>query len=223
MININNQEILFNEIGRKLPKKLIAYSIGGTAMMLLGLKGETKDIDLVFDNEIDRSLFIKILEEMNFRKDERLVIENYGLKKNTPEILRLGSGDFMFDLFLKKIVTSFFSDGMKERARHTYEFGGNFVIKAADPHDILIMKSVTSRLKDLEDIIEIVKKTSINWEIIVLEAEEQVRLGNETAIMGLGEKLEKLANQKIINVPKDVHAKIWKLFSKQVKDKKGVK
>lgn len=219
MININNQEALFNEIGRALPKKIIVYSIGGTAMMLQGLKGETLDIDLVFDKEGDRKTFIETLESMKFRKDERRVIERYGLKKNTPEMLRLESDEFTFDLFLNKIVSSIFSEGMKSRAKQTHEFGSNLIIRAADPHDILIMKSLTGRAKDEEDILSIINNNKINWDLIVEEAREQVRLGNEIAIMNLGEKLEKLANQKIIMVPKEISDKIWKLFTKQVKDK----
>lgn len=226
MIDITNQEALFNEIGRALPKRLIVYSIGGTAMMLQGLKGETLDIDLVFDKETDRKLFIETLEAMKFRKDERRVIEQYGLKKNTPEMLRLESDQFIFDLFLNKIVSSVFSEGMKSRAKKTHEFGINFVIKAADPHDILIMKSVTGRAKDNDDIVSIINNNKIDWNVVIDEAKEQVRLGNETAIMGLGERLEKLSNQKIIIVPKEVNETIWKLFNKQVKEKsknKGIK
>ena len=40
-------------------------------MMLRGLKGETLDIDLVFDKESDRKLFIETLEGMKFRKEIR--------------------------------------------------------------------------------------------------------------------------------------------------------
>ena len=219
MINLNSQETLFNEIGRALHKKLIVYSVGGTAMMLRGLKGETLDIDLVFDKEGDRKLFIETLETMKFRKDDKIVIETYGLKKNTPTMLRLESGDFIFDLFLNKIISSVFSDGMKKRATQTHEFGGNLVIKVSDPNDILIMKSATSREKDSEDIAAIVNLSHIDWSIVVEEAKEQVRLGNETAILGLGEKLEKLAKRKLIAVPKDILDKLWKLLDKQVGDK----
>jgi len=219
MININAQEILFNQIGRDLPKKLSAYCIGGTAMMLRGFKGETRDIDIVFDKERDRNLFIETLEKQDFKKDEKRVIETYGLKKNTPTMLRLESGDFIFDLFLNKIISSVFSDGMKNRATQTHEFGGNLIIKVADPSDILIMKSVTAREKDNEDIIEIINKTKLDWDIIIEEAKEQVRLGNEEAILGLGEKLEKLVNSKAINVPQEVSDKLWNFFTKQIQDK----
>ena len=117
-----------------------------------------------------------------------------------------------------KLSCFFFSDTMKERAKQTHEFG-NLVIKVADPDDILIMKSVTSKEKDIEDIVAISNKSRINWGVILEEAKEQVRLGNETVIFGLGEKLEKLINQKLIRVPKPVTDALWKLFKEQVKKK----
>ena len=223
MININNQEVLFNDIGRALSKKLFVYSIGGTAMMLRGLKDETLDIDLVFDKERDRKLFIEILEEKGFKKDDKRVIETYGLKKNTPAMLRLESSAFVFDLFLNKIISSVFSEGMKKRATQIHEFGDNLVIKVADPNDILIMKSVTGREKDNDDIIAIINDNKLKWEIILEEAKEQVKLGNEHMIMGLGEKLEKLNNEKAISVPKPITDKIWKLFTKQIRKKSKIK
>jgi len=219
MININTQENLFNQIGGALPRKLVVYSIGGTAMMLHGFKGETLDIDLVFDKERERKMFIETLVGLGFRKDEKRVIETYGLNKNTPTMLRLASGDFVFDLFLNKIISSVFSEGMKERAKQTHEFGGNLIIKVADLNDILIMKSVTGRAKDNEDIISIINNNKINWDVILEEAKEQVKLGNEHAIIGLGEKLEKLVNQRIISIPRIVNDSFWKMFKEQVKNK----
>ena len=219
MINIQDQEELFNIIGEKLPKKLVVFSIGGTAMMLRGLKGETLDIDLVFDKESERKIFMETLESMGFKKDDKRVIETYGLKKNTPMMLRLESDKYIFDLFLNKIITSVFSEGMKKRAIQTHEFGSNLVIKLADPNDVLIMKSVTGRAKDNDDIISIINNNKLDWNIVVEEATEQVKLGNDHAIMGLGEKLEKLTNEKAISVPKEITDKIWKLFNKQVKEK----
>ena len=134
-------------------------------------------------------------------------------------MLRLESSDFIFDLFLNKIVNSVFSDGMKKRATQTHEFGGNLVIKVSDPSDILVMKSVTWRTKDNEDIISIINNNKLNWNTILEEAKEQVKLGNEKAILVLGEKLEKLVNLKAINVPQEVSGKLWNFFTKQVKNK----
>lgn len=214
MIDIIQQERMLIAIGNALSKKMSIYAIGGTAMMLRGIKDSTVDVDFVFDKYPDREEFMDALKKLGAKRYD--VTLAYGLKKNTP--LMLEFEDCRFDLFMNKIITSTFSDAMKERAKQIHEFG-NLVIKVADPNDILIMKSVTSRTKDLEDITYIANKSRINWDIIVEEAKEQVKFGNEIAIMELGAKLQKLENEKAISVPKEISDKIWKLFNKQVKDK----
>ena len=214
MIDIQQQEEMLIAIGNILSKKLQVYAIGGTAMMLRGIKNSTLDIDLVFNNKADREAFMNALKKLGAKDSDVILV--YGLKNNTP--LMLEFNNCRFDMFMNKVITSTFSDAMKERAKHTHEFG-NLIVKVADPSDILIMKSVTSREKDIDDIAAISNKSHIDWWIIVDEAKEQVKLGNERAIMGLGEKLEKLANQKLVVVPKEISDKIWKLFTKQVKDK----
>ena len=214
MIDIQQQEEMLIAIGKILHKKLEVYAIGGTAMMLRGIKNSTLDIDFVFDKKSDRDEFMEALRKLGAKESDVTLV--YGLKSNSP--LMLEFENCRFDMFMNKVITSTFSDAMKERAKQTHEFG-NLIIKVANPNDILIMKSVTSRAKDLEDIIAIVNKSQIHWNVIVEESKEQVRLGNETAIMVLGEKLEKLTNEKAISVPKTITDKIWKLFTKQVKEK----
>lgn len=214
MIDIQQQEEMLIAIGNILSNKLQVYAIGGTAMMLRGIKNSTLDIDLVFNKKTDREEFMNALRKLGAKESDVTFV--YGLKNNTP--LMLEFNNCRFDMFMNKIITSTFSDSMKERAKHTHEFG-NLIVKVADPSDILIMKSATSREKDIDDIVAISNKSRIDWDIIVEEVKEQVKLGNETAILGLGEKLEKLINQKIISVPKPVTDALWKLFKKQVRDK----
>ncbi len=62
---------------------------------------------------------------------------------------------------MNKIITFTFSNAIKERAKQTHEFG-NLIIRIADPNDIIIIKSVTSRNKDLDDIITVINKSKIN-------------------------------------------------------------
>ena len=219
MIDIQEQQNLFLRIAERLPKKIEVYAIGGTAMMFLGLKYNTLDVDLVFSNVEDRKIFKETAKLLDFKESSAEIV--YGKKENTPEMVVIA--DVRLDLFLFKIVSSYFSEPMQKRATQIHEFAGKLIIRVADPQDILIMKSVTSREKDVNDIVAIIKNTKINWDVIVNESCEQVRLGNETAILGLGEKLEKLVNRKIIVVPKDVLDRLWKLLSKQVKGKNKVK
>ena len=102
----------------------------------------------------------------------------------------------------------------------THEFNKNLLIRVSDPHDIIIMKSATSREKDIDDIKKIVTSSSMNWDILVEEAGVQVKLGNELAILSLGEKLETLENLGMIKVPKSAADKLWKMLKKQVKGKR---
>ena len=51
MISIKDQNQLLIQIGDKLPEEIVVYAIGGTAMMFLGLKDATKDVDLVFTDK----------------------------------------------------------------------------------------------------------------------------------------------------------------------------
>ncbi len=214
MIEIKEQEELFTAIGNLLERKMVIYSIGGTAMMLRGIKNATKGIDLVFDEEKDRSEFILALKKIKAKESDAKLV--YNRKESTPIMFTLE--DTRFDLFTNKIITSTFSAKMKERARQSDEFG-HLLIKSADPHDIIIMKSVTSRDKDLDDIVSINNKIKLNWDEIINEAHEQVRLGNESAVLSLGEKLEKLNNQKRMVVPAFVLDKLWEMLNEQINEK----
>ena len=214
MIDIQEQQNLFIRIAEKLPRRIESYVIGGTAMMFLGLKDKTIDIDIVFKNVEDRKTFKETALLLGFKEFSAHIV--YGKRDNVPDMIVLG--DVRIDLFLFKIISSYFSTEMQKRATQIHEFG-NLIIRVADPSDILIMKSVTSREKDIEDIISIIKQSKIDWNTVIGESENQVALGKESAIMNLGEKLERLSNQKTISVPKDVLDKIWKLFKKQVKEK----
>lgn len=175
MIDIKQQEETLIAIGNLLEKKIIVYAIGGTAMMLRSVKDSTLDIDFVFNKKKDRKEFIAALKKLGAKESDVTLV--YGLKKNTPLMLEIGNA--RFDLFMNKIITSNFSENMKKRAEEIHEFGKNLLIKVTDIHDIILLKSVTSRAKDLEDIALLIKNFPINWKIIINEAEEQVKFGNE--------------------------------------------
>jgi len=215
MISIPDQEKLFIGIGERLEKPVSVYAIGGTAMMMLGIKEATLDIDLVFNNKRDRDRFMIAAQSLGFEKTD--AIEVYGLQKNTPEMLQ--SKETRFDLFIGKVISSTFSESMKKRALQTHEYGRNLIIKVADFHDILIMKSATSRVKDEGDIVSIVTSQKIDWDILVESAKEQISLGNETAILTLGHRLESLKNKHKIDVPKAILDALWGLLRKQIDEK----
>jgi len=128
MINIKQQEEILIKIGNILEKKIIVYAIGGTAMMLKSSKDSTLDIDFVFDKKNDREKFILILRKLGAKESDTTLV--YGLKNNTPIMLELDNA--RFDLFMNKVISSTFSEKMKDRAKQVHEFGKNLIIKVAD-------------------------------------------------------------------------------------------
>ena len=216
MISIERQSGLFIAIGKRLVRKINVYAVGGTAMMFHGLKEATKDIDLVFENEKDRKDFKETLKSLGYENMDAVIV--YGKKENKPDMLTLG--DERFDLFVRDVVDFIFSENMQERAKQLHQFGDNFMLRVADPHDILLMKCATDRLKDLDDARSIVHNVQLDWDLIIKEAENQKDLGKKRAIFELGYFLEKLENKLKIPIPKKIKDKLWDLLEFEDKKRK---
>lgn len=216
MISINEQKNLLITLGNKLPKPIIAYAIGGTAMMFLGFKESTKDIDLVFTNSEERNMFKKTAESFGYKEMDSVIV--YGVKNNRPMMINLGNS--RFDLFLIDVIDFTFSPTMQERAEQVHNFGKNLIIKIADKHDIILMKCATNRARDEEDIVNIAKISDINWNILLEEAKKQVKLGRETAFLEMGELIEKLIFKYKLNIPKEIGDKFYNLLKEQIEQKK---
>ncbi|MBI2047177.1 hypothetical protein HYT26_03375 [Candidatus Pacearchaeota archaeon] len=215
MISIGEQQTILLNIARELKKQITAFAIGGTAMMFLGLKNSTLDIDLVFKNIEDREEFIKAVKKIGFISLDSATI--YGKKENIPVMLKLG--DFRLDLFVNDVIDFIFSEEMQKRAKITRQFEKNLILKIADLHDIILMKCATGRLKDIDDARTIIQTTNINWNVIINEAKNQLSLGKERAILDLGTFLEKL--KKInLNIPNTILNELWFLLEKQIRKKR---
>lgn len=168
MIDLDKQNELFNLVGENLKNKIECYIIGGSAMMYYGFKGNTKDVDLVFEHNEDRENIVNVLTDLGFKeKGVKVVQIVYVKKKNTP--LMLERDEARFDLFLNKIISTVFSNGMKERIKKVYEYG-NFVIKVISPEDLIITKCATERVGDRKDVSEIIKNVNLDWDVIIKES-----------------------------------------------------
>lgn len=211
MIGIEEQQALLLNAARMLKGKITAYAIGGTAMMFLGFKDATLDIDLVFENEKDKRIFIDAIKSIGYKKLESVRV--YGAKKNQPEMFALK--DERFDLFVGDIIYFRFSDKMKERAEKVHQFSDNLILKVADANDIILLKCATDREKDKEDALNLIKNIKLDWEVMIKEAENQVKLGKETVVMELGGFLENLREIVPDKIPQKVIDKLYKIVKKQ--------
>ena len=217
MISIDEQQSILLNISRKLKGQITAFAIGGTAMMFLGLKNSTLDIDLVFKSIEDREWFIKAANKIGFASLDSAAI--YGKREDIPVMLKLS--DFRLDLFVDNVIDFDFSEEMQKRAKIIRQFEKNLVLKIANVHDIILMKCATDRLKDIDDARAIIQATNINWNLIAGEAKNQLYLGKERAILDLGDFLEKLKGMKL-SIPNNVLNELWALLEKQVRKKREV-
>ena len=219
MISIEQQQKLLLNAARKLKKKITAYAIGGTAMMVLGFKDSTLDIDLVFESKKDRDVFKEAIKSIGYQDINPIQV--YGTNENQPEMLTLG--DERFDLFVVKVIDFVFSDTMQKRANQIHQFDKNLILKIADPHDIILMKCATDRLKDIDDARNIINNTKIDWNLIIEEAKKQISLGQERAAFDLGCFLEDLKEKMKVNIPKETLDNLFKIVQKQAAEKQKSK
>ena len=217
MITIDKQQKLLLNISRRLSRKITVYAIGGTAMMFLGFKDSTLDIDLVFENEKDRDVFREAVKSLGYLEMDNLKV--YGAKRNAPEMFKLD--DERFDLFVVDVIDFSFSGTMRKRAEETHQFRDNLILKIADPHDIILMKCATDRVKDKDHAPKIIKSTKINWNIVIDETKKQIELGKERAAFDLGCFLEDLKTKLNLGIPQEVLDKLFVIVEKQAKEKRS--
>src|SRR3989338_679447 len=209
MINLEQQNELFKLIGEILKNKLECYVIGGSAMMYYGMKGNTKDIDLVFEHEKDREKIIQILKNLGYNeRGIKVVSVIYPKKKNTPILLE--RDDSRVDLFVNKIISTVLSDSMKDRINSIYEYG-NFIIKVLAPEDLIITKCATERAGDRLDAVEIMKRAKIDWEVIIKESVFQAEVTPYLFPVFLFDFLYELKEDLKADVPKKVLDEIRKI------------
>jgi len=220
MINIDEQQDLLNNIAKELKKELVVYVVGGTAMMFHGIKDTTKDIDLVFDNEKDRTYFEEAAISLGYKKFDPMIV--YGTEKeNQPIMLSRGKENSeRIDLFSHSVISFFFSENMKKRAENTVRFGEKLVLKIADVHDLILMKCATDRIRDAEDVKMIVETQQITWRTVIEEAKHQMTIGKTHAIFELGNFLDKLKQELKLDIPKEVLDELYNLLIEETKRKK---
>src|SRR3989339_258248 len=209
MINTEDQEALFKLISEYLEKDVECTAIGDTAMMFLGYKTATKDIDMVFQNEKDRGIFIKAIEKIGYK--ERSIRGVYDKKreqhKGKPKMF--SRGEERFDLFVKNVFGVETTKDMTQRN----DFIGKktLIIKILPKEDLILLKAVTNREKDMEDIEAIVEKEkSIDWNRIVDYAASQ-RNNSPWILHDLEEKMQLL--KKKLFIKKEFFDKIYEAES----------
>jgi DNA-binding MarR family transcriptional regulator len=191
---------VIRKLGEKLNTTIHAYLFGGANLLLRGLKKATKDLDVVLKDERDFSKLQSALLALGFRPLGEMKLTPSDRKLN-PSGIYVAEGMPRFDLFTKVICNALFlTDEMKSRAE-TIEFG-KLVLHLLSLEDVFLLKSITEREGDLEDMATIVRRGGgLKWGEILrtyLAEENEVRKHFCFTIL---DNIELLQQREGINIP----------------------
>lgn len=219
MITYEDQMNLFKLISDKITNNIECYAFGGTAMMFYGYKDETKDVDLLFEKEEDRNKFIKAIEEIGYIQwaPLNIYIPEKLRDKYKPLVFKFGDG--RFDLFVRKIFRTLISPKMKEDlfAVHDFKYAHNLKVNVLRKEHIVLLKAVTERDRDFEDILTIIRKDkNFDWQYFIEEVEWQTMHGDTWVLFDAEKMLRELKKyvfieQKYLN---QLHQILKKISSK---------
>ncbi|MBC8500996.1 MAG: nucleotidyltransferase [Nanoarchaeota archaeon] len=209
MINTKDQGELLELISKYIDQDIECYALGGTAMMFYGYKNTTRDIDLLFQTRKELEVFIEAIKQLGYKEMSIKGIYPEKRLKSSSKPLMFTRGDERFDLFLNKIFGFKITDKIKERffSRHDFIGKKELIVKILSKEDIILLKAITKREKDFEDIQTIIEQDKdINWDFIIDEAITQ-RKQNEWILIDLEETMKQL--KEITFLPSKLFKRIY--------------
>lgn len=158
-------------VGKKIPKEITVYLIGGCAMCLRELKLNTKDVDAIFTSREDLKLFEKELLSLGYTVT--VGVDTVYEKLGAYSILRHPE-NAGFDLFHIKVCDMLvLSEDMKRRVT-TYGTLDKLTVNLLSNEDITLFKAITDRPRDIDDIELLVRgKPDFDWNVIKNECKGQ--------------------------------------------------
>jgi len=200
-------------IGERLNHEVEGLLIGGNAMIYYGLRGQTKDSDLVFFDRRDLTGVIQIiLSHPIFRKGR--IMKELPYKIN-PELLKKGEPTVVgnkdiprFDLFYK-FVFGVDAKRIFESASRSIRFG-LLKLRIAEIEHLIFLKAVSARPVDLDDIVRICKELKIDWKVFTDFTKSYHKIDARPVWFALGSLYDVNKKEKVI--PSDVIRKIQNLF-----------
>lgn len=193
--SFKQMEELFEEIEKRLKRKVHVFAIGGIVLLHQGMKPATKDIDFVIETKEEFDTFENALKATGFKT--KLPTAEYE-HMNINQIFV--KEDFRIDLFYKTVCRGFsISKDIIRRANIVLELK-NLKISFCSNEDVFLFKTLTEREGDLEDCISLAQR-GLDWGVILTELKNQIRTsGNDVWITWAGERLDML-EEKGLNIP----------------------
>lgn len=165
---------LFEEIGKNLSAQTTVYLIGGENMRMKGLKPRTKDLDIVVENKESYDQAMSALTKLGYEPKGNIEFSTEDMRLY-PSIILQHTNRSRIDVYTKKILRtlSLSSDmiGRSEPVRF-----GNLKLGILCNEDVFLLKAVTSREGDIQDMASLVRmnyvgtnkfqQKSFDWDIV---------------------------------------------------------
>jgi len=149
-VNLSSLEN-FLQLLADLDKEIELFAIGGTAMVLKNIKESTKDID--FLTTLDYKEIKKLFTLAGLKEESSLKACNIWYLED----IRI---DIFYDEF---ILGTPLPDDWKELSEHIKDIS-KLKLYILNWYDIIITKIARSEIRDIEDIIEIIKTQKIDFD-----------------------------------------------------------
>jgi len=201
MITHRDQLQLFTLISRQLKKDVECWAFGGTAMMFYGFKGETKDIDVLFEDDKSKAQFIAVITGMGFKESSPMGIYIPEKLKDKSKPVMYKREDYRMDLFAGKIFRTNLSPRMKEDKFAVHDFKDNQTLRinVFRTEHIVLLKGITERKNDFDDIRTILSKDShFDWQYLVDEAIWQHEHGDSWVLLDIEKMMQGLKEYMLI-------------------------
>ena len=203
------------KIDKMLGDELNIYLLGGAVMAINNLKSGTKDIDVLVQNKEELKTLACSLEVCGYILLQPQDLSKPYMKLSATALENLDG--FRWEIFIEYIAKKLaLTDKMKQRARTMYT-GKKLTVYVLSNEDLFLLKGMTERDRDLEDMV-ILAKSGLKYDIILDECIDQSnrdQRGNnweaslEVKCKELNQKygirvpflkeLEKLSEKRIIN------------------------
>ena len=186
---------LFRLISRNINRDITCYAFGGNAMMFYGYKDDTKDVDIVFALDAERKEFMRCLYDLGYRESSAVTVYVPEKLRDKSKPVVMKTEDGRFDLFVKKVFQTILSPAMQKEVYSVHEFQGKgkLAVQVLRKEFIVLLKSVTSREKDFEDIVTIMKKEKdFNWQFLLEEVKWQFSHGDGWVLLDVEKMMQEL-------------------------------
>lgn len=219
MTTYEDQMQLLKLVSQSITRDIECWAFGGNAMMFYGYKDETKDVDLLFEKEGDRAEFIRVIEDLGFSETSPRNI--YVPEKLRDKHKPLMYSRFLsrFDLFVRKIFRTVISPRIKEERYAVHDFKGkhNLRVNVLRKEFIILLKAVTERDKDFEDILTIAKKEkNLDWQLLIDEAIWQHSHGDSWILIDVEKVMKEL--KKYVFIEQKYFRQVYEAHSRNRKN-----